>query len=82
MLTPTWCHRTPVGAPTRVSAVKVIRAENELDRVGGAGDVGRQVGAAALLHQGCPVTVRYCEVVARTVGTKDGMVANVERSKL
>ena len=81
MLTLTWCHCSPAETKARLCTI-ATSAEHDLDHVASACDGGWQGGAAALLHQGCPVTVRYCEVVARTVGTKDGMVANVERSKL
>ena len=51
-----------------------------LDAVVGAGDGGRQGGAAGLLHQGCAVAVLDCHVVA-TTGT-DGMGLNIKFREL
>ena len=39
-----------------------------LDAVAGAGDGGRQGGAAGLLHQGCAVAVLDCHVVVGARG--------------
>ena len=79
LLTLTWCHRTPADTPTR-PCIKVTSNEYELDNIACAGYIGRQGGAdslvsdhnvalrgsAALLHQGCPVAVRDCQVVVTT----------------
>ena len=91
LLTLTSCHCTPADTPTR-PCTPVTSNEHQLDNVASAGYVGRQGGAdtlasnqnvaigggaAAFLHQGCPVTVRDCQVVPVTVG----MVLNVECSE-
>ena len=81
MLTLTWCHCTPADPPTRVSTNigSAISAEVELDNVACARYVGWQGGAAALLHQGCPVPICDCQVVvARTSGRR----VNVKCSEL
>ena len=67
LLTLTWCHCAPADTPTR-SCITAISDEHELDNVACARYVGRQGGAAALLHQGCPVPVRDCQVVVVTGG--------------
>ena len=68
MLTLTCCYCSPAYIPTS-ACITVISAEHDLDHIAYACDGGRQGGAAALLHQGCPVTVRDCQVVvARTRG--------------
>ena len=67
LLTLTWCHRTPAETPTS-PCIMVIRNEQELDNVASACYVSRQGGAAAFLHQGCPVAVRDCQVVVETGG--------------
>ena len=69
----------PTRVSTNIGSA--ISAEVELDDVALAGDVGQQGGAdtlasnlnvairggaTALLHQGCPVTVRDCQVVRAT----------------
>ena len=77
LLTLTWCHRHPADTPTR-PCLTAISTEHQLDNVACAYYVGRQGGAAALLHQGCPVPVRDCQVV---VGT-GGMGFNVKCSEL
>ena len=92
LLALTWCHCTPDDPPTRQCKTR-ISTEHQLDNVACAGYIGRQGGAetlvsdqnvalrggaAALLHQGCPVAVRDCQVV---VGT-GGMILNVECSEL
>ena len=68
LLTLTWCHRTPTDTPTRVSTIRVISDEQKLDNVTCACYVGRQGGAirggaAAFLHQSCPIAVHDCQVV-------------------
>ena len=63
LLTLTWCCRTPADTPTRVSIISAISTEHQLDDVACACYVGRKGGAAALLHQGCTVPVRDCQVV-------------------
>ena len=70
MLKLTWCHRSPAETKARVSTIIIISAEHEPDRVGSACDGGWQGGAAALLHQGCPVTVRDCQVVVAAGGVR------------
>ena len=55
-------HRTPADIPTR-PCITAISNEHQLDDVACACYVGRKGGAAALLHQGCPVPVRDCQVV-------------------
>ena len=80
MLTLTWCDHTPPDPPTSPS-ICAISAEHQLDNVACACYVGRQGGAdtlasnlnvairggaTALLHQGCPVTVRDFQVVRAT----------------
>ena len=62
MLTLTWCHCSPAETKARLCKI-TISAEHDLDHVGSACDGGWQGGAAALLHQGCPVTVRDCQAV-------------------
>ena len=78
LLTLTWCHCAPADTPTRVSTIIVISTEHQLDDVACACYVGRKGGATALLHQGCPVPVRDCQVVVVT----GGMVLNVKCSEL
>ena len=65
LLTLTWCHCAPADTPTR-SCITAISDEHQLDDVACACYVGREGGAAALLHQGCPVPVRDCQVVGGT----------------
>ena len=77
LLTLTWCHCAPADTPTRPCA-PVISTEHQLDNVACACYIGRQGGAAALLHQGCPVPVRDCQVVVAT----GGMGFNVKCSEL
>ena len=68
MLTLTCCYCSPTYIPTS-ACITAISAEVNPDHVAYACDSGWQEGAAALLHQGCPVTVRDCQVVvARTRG--------------
>ena len=68
MLTLTWCHCSPAETKARL-CITAISAEHDLDHVAYACDGSWEGGAAALLHQGCPVTVRDCQVVvARTRG--------------
>ena len=63
----TWCHRTPADTPTRSCSI-AISAEHQVDDVACASYGSRQGGATALLHQGCPVAVRDCQVVVGTGG--------------
>ena len=77
MLTLTWCHCFPAGTPAGPCNT-AISNEHQLDNVACACYVGWQGGAAALLHQGCSVTVRNCQVVEET----GGMVFNVKCSEL
>ena len=65
MLTLTCCHCSPTHIPTS-ACTTAISAEVNPDHVAYACDGGWQGGAAALLHQGCPVTVRDCQVVKGT----------------
>ena len=80
LLTLTWCHCTPADTPTS-SCIPAISTEHQLDNVACAGYIGRQGGAhslvsdqnvaigggaAALLHQSCPVAVHNCQVVVAT----------------
>ena len=59
---------SPTHIPTS-ACTPAISAEVYPDLVAYACDGGWQGGAASLLHQGCPVTVRDCQVViARTRG--------------
>ena len=68
MLTLTCCYCSPTHIPTS-ACTTAISAEVYPDHVAYACDGGRQVGAAALRHQGCPVIVRDCQVfTARTRG--------------
>ena len=79
MLTLTWCHRYPAYTPTSIiQCINAISTEHQLDDVACACYVGRQSGAAALLHQGCPVPVRDCQVVVAT----GGISFNVKCSEL
>ena len=55
-----------------------MSAEQKVDDVACASYVSRQGPAAALLHQGCPVAVRDCQVVVVT----GGMGFNVKCSEL
>ena len=77
LLALTWGHCTPADTPTR-PCITAISNEHQLDDVAFACYVGRQGGAAALLHQGCPVPVRDCQVVVVT----GGMPFNVKCSEL
>ena len=85
LLTLTWCHCTPADTPTSPCSPG-SSTEHQLDNVAFACYVGRQGGvhalvsdqnvatrggAAAPLHQGCPVPVRYCQVVK---ATDDGVI--------
>ena len=88
----TWCHRSPVNTPTR-KCPQAIGTEHELDNISLACYIGRQggardtlasnqnatiiEGAAALLHQDCPVTVCDFQKVATS-----GMWFNDECSEL
>ena len=63
----TWCHRSPVDAPSSVCST-AISTEYKFDNIGSGCDGGRQGGAAALLHQGCSVAVHDCQVVVVTGG--------------
>ena len=78
LLALTWCHCTPADTPTRVSIIKAISTEHQVDEVACASYGGRNGGAAAFLHQGCPVAVRDCQVVEVT----GGMGFNVKCSEL
>ena len=62
LLTITWSHCSPADTPAR-PCITAIGDEHQLDNVACACYVGRKGGAAALLHQGCPVPVRDCQVV-------------------
>ena len=77
LLTLTWGHYTPADTPTRPCSIGTSN-EHQLDDVACACYVGRNGGAAALLHQGYPVPVRDCQVVVAT----GGMEFNVECSEL
>ena len=83
LLALTWCHRSPADTPTRHCNTSAISTEHQLDNVACACYVGRQEGAhtlasdhnvairggaAALLHQSCPVAVRDCQVVVAAGG--------------
>ena len=86
-----WCHCTPTDTPTRACNTN-ISAEDEVDNVAPACDIGRRRGAytlasnhncaiiggaAALLHQGCPVIIGDCQVAE----AKSGMSVNFECSE-
>ena len=77
LLTLTWCYRTPADTPTR-PCTPAISTEHQLDNVACACYVGRKGGAAALLHHGCTVPFRDCQVVVDT----GGMGLNVKCSEL
>ena len=62
----TWYHCTPADTPTRVCTT-AISTEQKVDHVACASYISRQGVAAAFLHQGCPVAVHDCQVVAATV---------------
>ena len=66
MLTLTCCYCSPTYIPTS-ACITAISAEVKHNHIAYASDGGWQGGAASLLHQGCPVTVRDCQVVV-TVG--------------
>ena len=88
----TWCLSTPPDAPTR-ECFTAISYEQKVDNVACASYGSRQGGAdtlasnkklgsggaAAFLHQGCPVAVRDCQVVVGTGGTT---ILNVKYSEL
>ena len=81
LLALTWCHCTPADTPTRPCPT-AISTEHQVDdvafasygsRQGGADTLAsneniRRGGAAAFLHQGCPVAVRDCQVGVETGG--------------
>ena len=87
LLTFTWCHCNPADTPTSPSTTS-ISGEHQVDDITSASDGGRQggadtlasnhnapiEGAAALLHQSCPVAVRDCQMVVAA----DGMGLNVK----
>ena len=92
LLTLTWCHCTPADIPARFSII-VISNEHQLDNVACAyyidwkGEAHILVsdhnaairgGATALLHQGCPIPIRDCQLVVAT----GGMEFNVKCSEL
>ena len=77
LLTLTWCHCAPADTPTSL-CTPARSNEHQLDDVACACYVGRKGGAAAFLHQGCPVPVRDCQVVVVT----GGMGLNVKCSEL
>ena len=77
LLALTRCHCAPADTPTSHCNLAIC-TERQLDNVACAGYIGRQGGAdtlvsdqnvalrggaAALLHQGCPVAVHDCQVV-------------------
>ena len=69
MLTLTCCYCSPTYIPTSACST-VISAEVYPDHVAYACDGGWEGEEnAALLHQGCPVTVRDCQVVVAAGGT-------------
>ena len=78
LLTPTWFHCSPVEFPTSrhiiatITQVELdrIRAEQNIDDIGCACDVRWLDGAAALLHQCCPVGVRDRQVVVLALNLK------------
>ena len=93
LLTLTWCHCNPADAPTR-SCGTAISSEEKVDDIASAYDGGRQGGAhtlasnqnaairggaAALLHQSCPVPIRDCQVVGAITGRRR---VNVKCSEL
>ena len=78
MLTLTCCYCSPTHIPTS-ACITAISAEVYPDHVAYACDGGWEGGAAALLHQGCPVTVRDLQVGAHTVVTT---VLGVKRSEM
>ena len=65
MLTLTCCYCSPTHIPTN-ACTTVSSAEVKPNHVAYACDGSWEGGAAALLHQGCPVTVRDCQVVIAT----------------
>ena len=73
----TWCHCTPTDTPTSPSTSEISN-EHQVDAAACASNVGRNGGAAALLHQGCSIVVRDCQVVIATVG----MIFDVKCSEL
>ena len=77
MLTLTCCYCSPTHIPPSACTI-AISAEVKLNHVAYACDGGRQGGAASPLHQGCPVTVRDCQVVVGTGGVR----LNVKCSEL
>ena len=81
MLTLTCCYCSPTYIPTS-ACITVISAEVYPDHVAYACDGGWQGGAASPLHQGCPVTVRDCQVVVETVGMCVNPRINVKCSEL
>ena len=77
LLALTWGHCTPADTPTSTCTI-ATRTEHQVDDVACASYVGRNGGAAAFLHQGCPVPVRDCQVVVAT----GGIGLNVKCSEL
>ena len=92
LLTLTWCHCNPADSPTSLCNT-AISSEHKVDDIGFAYDGGRQGGAdtlasnqnvaivrggaAAFLHQSCPVAVSDCQMVEDT----GGLVLNVKCSE-
>ena len=68
---PTWQHCTPGHLPTshRIRATATVSAEQKVDNVALAYYGGRQTGAAGLLHQSRPVSVRDGQVIAGTIAS-------------
>ena len=89
LLTLTWCDHTPADTPTS-PCNSPISGEHQVDNItpacegswqGGANilasDNNSAIVATALLHQGCPVAVRDCQVVQTT----GGIILDVESSE-
>ena len=62
-----WRPNPPAETPARPCTTSIC-VENYIDNVTPAPHLGRHGGAAALLHQDRPVSVRDCQVVVATCG--------------
>ena len=68
LMTLTWVYGSPVDSPTRIFITSVSN-KLQVDDVASAYYIVWKAVPAVLLHQGCPVAIRDCQVVIYTVNT-------------